>query len=178
MSADSTGKVTLGKPVQIGVVVKDIDQAMRMLTELFGIGPWRTTTWPLARPDMQYVFHGKPGHLKMRLAFAPLGPIELELIQPLEGDSDYSRFLERTGGGLHHILFDVPDIEAITAELAKQGVQVLQWGTGLRPGTRWTYLDVEKLVGFRIELRNLVPGSDGVSPVPPTPSTTQTEQSS
>ncbi len=163
-----TEKVNLGKPVQIGVVVRDIEQTMGVLSNVFGIGPWRTVTWPTDRPDMQYSYRGKPGKMRMRLAFAQLGPLELELVQPLEGESDYSHFLQEKGQGLHHVLFDVPDADAIVAQLAEYGVQVLQTGTGLRPGTKWVYLDTEDFMGFCIELRNIVPGSDGTSPVPAT----------
>jgi hypothetical protein len=159
--------VTLNRAVQVGMVVKDIERTMALLSRLFGIGPFRQTEWPIDRPDMKYVYRGVERKMRMKLAFASLGPVELELIQPLEGESDYKEFLASHGDGLHHILFDVPNMDEITTALAGEGIGVLQTGTGLRPGTRWAYLDTAGLIGFNLEMRQTVPGSDGTSPIPP-----------
>jgi catechol 2,3-dioxygenase-like lactoylglutathione lyase family enzyme len=75
----------------------------------------------------------------------------------------YPEFLEQDGGGIHHVLFEVPDMEAVVSALAPQGVEVLQAGTGIRPGTRWTLLDTRKLIGFFLELRHVAAGCDGTS---------------
>ena len=167
MSENSEPAVKLGKAVQIGMVVRDIAKTSKALSDLFGIGPWRVAEWPLDRPDMAFIYKGVEIKSRMRLAFASLGSIELELIQPLTTENDYTQFLETRGEGLHHILFDVQDMEATLSALGEKGVEVLQTGTGLRPGTRFVYLDTVDAIGFPLELRNLVAGSDGTSPVPP-----------
>jgi catechol 2,3-dioxygenase-like lactoylglutathione lyase family enzyme len=155
--------VTLKKAVQIGVVVPDLDQATRLLTSLFGIGPFRFVEWP-NRPDSQYFFRGKEEHIKIRQAFAQVGPLELELIQPLEGERNaYRQFLDERGGGIHHVLFEVDDMAQVVRNLSPQGVEVLQTGTGIRPGTRWALLDTQALIGFLLELRQRAPGCDGTS---------------
>ena len=92
-----------------------------------------------------------------------LGDVEVELIQPLEGRSGYSDFLDQTGGGIHHVLFEVSDIDPVIQELAKSGVTVLQSGTGIRPGTRWVLLDTREMLGFYVELRHRPGESDGTS---------------
>ena len=67
-----------------------------------------------------------------------LGDVEVELIQPVAGERNaYKEFLEQKGGGIHHVLFEVPDIEVVLEKLGKEGIKVLQAGTGIRPGTRW-----------------------------------------
>jgi len=43
----------------------------------------------------------------MRVAFAKIGDVEWELIQPLDDKSIYAEFLEKHGEGLHHVAFDV-----------------------------------------------------------------------
>src|SRR5208282_969387 len=92
--------VALKQAVQIGVVVADLDQVTQLLTSLFGIGPFRFIEWP-NRPDSKYFFRGKEEHIKIRQAFVQLGPLELELIQPLEGERNaYRQFLEERGGGI------------------------------------------------------------------------------
>jgi methylmalonyl-CoA/ethylmalonyl-CoA epimerase len=153
----------LKRPVQVGVVVKDLARATQLLTELFGIGPFHFIEWP-NRPESKYFFRGKEEQIKIRQAFTQVGPLELELIQPLEGEKNaYYEFLEQKGGGIHHILFEVENMDETVQNLAAHQVQVLQAGTGIRPGTRWSLLDTQALVGFLLELRQVAPGCDGTS---------------
>jgi hypothetical protein len=93
-----------------------------------------------------------------------LGGVEVELIQPIEGtENEYKKFLDRTGGGIHHALFEVSDMELAVQELSKAGINILQAGTGIRPGTRWALLDTQTKLGFLVELRHRPGDSDGAS---------------
>ena len=65
-------KLELKTVDQIGIVVKDIDKVIESWSSLFGIGPWTIR-------DMG------GDSVKVRLAFANLGPVQIELIQPVEG---------------------------------------------------------------------------------------------
>ena len=160
---DSESVVELKRPVQIGIVVGDLERATQSLTSLFGIGPFSYIEWP-NRVDSKYFYRGKEEHIKIRQAFVQIGPLELELIQPLEGDRNaYREFLEQKGGGIHHVLFEVDDMEQAARRLSEKGVGVLQAGTGIRPGTRWALLDTQEWVGFLLELRQRAPGCDGTS---------------
>jgi len=151
--------------VQIGVVVRDLDRAIAVLSEVFGIGPFRTIDWPPAdRTDIRKFYYGKPGNFTARMAFTELGPVELELIQPLEGKSVWANFLEKHGEGIHHIRFNVPDLEPMIEYLAGHNIGVAQMGSGLRPGTTWVNFDTERIVGFSIEIMNALPGTDGRTP--------------
>jgi hypothetical protein len=125
--------------VQIGVVVKELDRSIQVLSDVFGIGPFRIVNWPPAdRIDIQRIYHGQPGEFTARMAFTELGPVELELIQPLEGESIWADFLEEHGEGIHHIRFNVC--------------------------TAWANLDTECKVGFTIEVLKALPGTDGRTP--------------
>jgi methylmalonyl-CoA/ethylmalonyl-CoA epimerase len=155
--------VKLERAVQIGIVVPDLEQAVRLLGELFGIGPFHFIEWP-NRPDSKYYFRGRPEHIKIRQAFAQVGPLELELVQPLEGENNaYKQFLDEKGGGIHHVLFETKDMDQTVSLLDEKGIQVLQNGDGIRPGTRWALLDTQSLVGFLLELRHRPGHSDGTS---------------
>jgi methylmalonyl-CoA/ethylmalonyl-CoA epimerase len=162
LSASLPFGVQLKRLVQIGVVVADLNQTTKLLTSLFGIGPFRFVEWP-DRPESKYYYRGAEEHIRIKQAFVQMGDVEVELIQPLEGHNGYQDFLNETGGGIHHVLFEVPDIDSVIQELAKSGVTVLQSGTGIRPGTRWALLDTRKLVGFLVELRHRPGESDGIS---------------
>lgn len=153
------------KFVQIGVVVPDLEKATRNLTEVFGIGPFRVIDWPPeGRTDIEKYYHGQPGNFTARMAFTELGPVELELIQPLEGDSIWKDFLNERGGGIHHIRFNVDEVEPVREYLAQKGVEPAQHGSGIRPGTLWMNFGSEDLVGFVIEVMKIVPGTDGRTP--------------
>lgn len=157
------GGVKLTQIVQIGIVVPDIDQTTRLLTALFGIGPFRFIEWP-NRPESKYWYHGLEQKIRIQQAFVQLGAVEVELIQPVEGaENEYRKFLDRTGGGIHHALFEVSDLELALQELSKAGIGVLQAGTGIRPGTRWALLDTQAKLGFLVELRHRPGDSDGAS---------------
>src|ERR1700736_3116161 len=117
----------LKRLVQIGIVVPDRDHATKALTSLFGIGPFRLVEWP-DRAESKYYYRGVEEHIRIRQAFVQLGDVEVELIQPLEGRSGYKDFLDETGGGIHHVLFEVNDLDPVVEELAKSGVTVLQAG--------------------------------------------------
>lgn len=162
-SDSSANEVKLQRAVQIGIVVSDLERTTQLLNSLFGIGPFRFVEWP-DRPEATFSFRGKPELIRLRQAFVQVGNLELELIQPLEGERNaYREFLDQKGGGIHHVLFEVPDIESVLHKLAEANVGVLQAGTGIRPGTRWTLLDTSDLVGFLLELRHRPEGSDGTS---------------
>jgi methylmalonyl-CoA/ethylmalonyl-CoA epimerase len=162
LSSSLPDGLQLKRLVQIGIVVADRDQSTRLLTSLFGIGPFRLVEWP-DRAESKYYYRGAEEHIRIRQAFVQLGDVEVELIQPLEGRSGYSDFLDQTGGGIHHVLFEVSDIDPVIQELAKSGVTVLQSGTGIRPGTRWVLLDTREMLGFYVELRHRPGESDGTS---------------
>ena len=66
-----------------------------------------------------FEFNGKEvvEEQKVTVAFFKVGDIFIELLEPLSDDSPISKFIEKRGGGLHHISYEVDDIrdEAIIA---------------------------------------------------------------
>jgi methylmalonyl-CoA/ethylmalonyl-CoA epimerase len=151
--------------LQIGAVVTDLDQTMQALTEVFGFGPFRVFDWPPPdRTDIEEYYYGKRVHFKARKAFADMGAVELELIQPIEGESIYFDFLRDHGPGLHHIRFNIPELEPVVDYLAQHDIKVSQMGSGLRPGTVWANFDTERLIGFTMEVMKALPGTDGKTP--------------
>ncbi len=110
-------KLELKTVDQIGIVVRDIDKVIESWSSLFDIGPWTIR-------DMG------SGSVKVRLAFANLGPVQIELIQPVEGRIFHSDFLDTFGEGLHHLGFSVDDVDAEAANLVEQGAEVLSSAPG------------------------------------------------
>lgn len=151
--------------VQIGAIVPDIEASIQVLTEVFGIGPFRVIDWPPAgREDIERYYYGQPADFTARMAFAELGPIELELIQPVTGQSVWADFLSQHGPGIHHIRFNTFDMDRVVAHLAAHGIGIAQMGSGIRPGTTWANFDSESKVGFTIEVLRALAGTDGRTP--------------
>jgi methylmalonyl-CoA/ethylmalonyl-CoA epimerase len=148
--SDSQGNqpIRLAHLVQIGAVVHDAQATMEKLSAVFGFGPWHVYEWPKHRTEMRGRYRGQPGNFRFLMAFTQLGHIELELVQPLEGDSIYAEFLREKGEGLHHIHFDIPDVEGAVGQWRSEGIEIIQSGTGLRPGAMWAYLNTAELPGF------------------------------
>ena len=129
-----TANNKFSKAVQVGLVVHDLDSTIKALKNIFGFEQFREVTWPIDRPDMKSEYHGSPGNFKFRIAFTQLGPIELEIIQPLKGENIYQDFLESHGEGLHHLLFEVDDIDQLQKELKPLGLKNPKW---YRDSTRY-----------------------------------------
>ncbi len=135
---------------QICVVVKNLDEAVKYYWKILGIGPWSIYT--AKPPELRDTkVRGKDVEFSMKLAFARVGSIILELIQPLEGESIFKEFLDKKGGGLHHIAtYKVDDLDKTVAQFKEQGIDVLQ--TVKWRGASVVHLDTEEKLGVIIEL--------------------------
>lgn len=136
---------------QVAVVVRDLDTAMASYLAQ-GVGPWDVYTYgPHRMPRM--TFRGEERPYKMKLALASVGPTMYELIESIEGPNIYEEHLAAHGEGLHHLGYEVPDIEAEIARMAQQGVALLQsgHGFGLDGDGAYAYFDTESSLGCIIE---------------------------
>ena len=100
----------LEKLDHIGIAVKDLDQAMKLYREAFGI-----------EPSLVY----ESSHTKAKIAFFPIGEVRIELIQPVNPESVVGRFLEKKGEGIHHIAYSVRDVDRSLMELETKGVHLI-----------------------------------------------------
>ena len=157
---------------QIGIVVNDLQTFTQELSRLFGIGPFRIFEWPLEGVDPQATYHGQPANLRLLLAFVTVGKIQLEIVQPLEGQNIYSDFLRDHGPGLHHFRLTIPGFEKGVEALINEGIENIASGTGVHVGSKWSYFDMgHNLEGVVVELRTRLEegGGEGqwVKSVPP-----------
>lgn len=65
-----------------------------------------------------------PGQ-KVRVCMLPVGESSLELLEPMSEDSPISKFLEKRGGGIHHVAVAVEDIHAALDDLKQKGVKLI-----------------------------------------------------
>lgn len=138
---------------QVALIVEDLDKAVETYWKLFGIGPWHIYTYgkPLVK---RMTYHGKPSEYKMRIALAYIGPLRIELIEILEGDTVYADFVKEHGYGVHHFGVLVDDMEEAIARAEAAGLTMTQDGAGfgLDGDGHYAYLDTEGKIGVTIEL--------------------------
>lgn len=67
---------------------------------------------------------------KVKVAFlaAGNGATEIELVEPASEDSPVMRFLQQTGGGLHHVCYEVEDLEKQVADMKSRGCLIVRRG--------------------------------------------------
>ena len=143
--------------IQIAIVVRDLDAAMRTYVHDYGIGPWEIYEFnPGNVANMRE--DGQSVERSWRLAINQVGHVQWELIEPLDEDSVYARFLAEKGEGLHHVGVAVPNFDETVAAQAERGNGVLLGGE--YKGVRFAYLSTERDLGLVTEIFSGAPGED------------------
>ncbi len=136
--------------LQIGIVVRDLEAAMRVHVERYGIGPWEiidmspANTTELTKDD-------KPTAYGMRIALTMVGSVQWELIEPTSGDNIYYEFLTTRGEGLHHVLVGVDSYRATIEEFKQRGDGTLMEGN-YKDIVRYAYLPTDRDLGYVTEI--------------------------
>jgi methylmalonyl-CoA/ethylmalonyl-CoA epimerase len=149
--AKNEGKYTYTKLHHVGIVVKDIDKAMAYF-ESIGIGPFKVGDQRKFTIPFKGELHGKPAEWKTTISNADLGGVELELLEPTEGNQALKESLDATGEGLHHIGFLETDLAAAEARGKKDGLKI--WTKSKMQGTNFLYFAPSETGSLAIELRN------------------------
>jgi methylmalonyl-CoA/ethylmalonyl-CoA epimerase len=133
----------IGRLNHVAIAVPDLDAATALYREVLGA----EVSQPLPQPE-----HG------VTVVFVTLPNTKIELLHPLGEDSPIANFLARSpGGGIHHICYEVVDIEASRDKLVAEGARIL--GDG-RPrlgahGNPVLFLHPKDFLGTLIELEEV-----------------------
>jgi methylmalonyl-CoA/ethylmalonyl-CoA epimerase len=142
-------KPAFTETMQIGIVVRDLDAAIRKYVNDYGIGPWDIFEFnPENSLDLRE--YGKPDQRSWRLATAMIGHVEWELIEPLDDESIYARFLAEKGEGVHHIAVAAPNFDETLAIQAERGNDLVL--SGVFSGVQVAYLATDRDLGVLIEI--------------------------
>jgi methylmalonyl-CoA/ethylmalonyl-CoA epimerase len=127
----------------IAIVVPDLAEAMAFWVETLGL-------------PVTFVEH--VADQDVDVAFLPSGESEIELLEPAGEDSGVARFLQKRGPGMHHICFEVDDIEETLARIKAAGVPLINEeptiGTG---GKKIAFVHPKGTGGVLVELYELTP---------------------
>jgi len=122
----------------IGIVVNDIEEALKVYQQALGLSLAKIKE----RPDQA-----------VTIAFLPTGESEIELVQPLTSDSGVAKFLQKRGEGIHHICLEVDNIEKALADLREKGFQLIDERPRTGPqGERFAFIHPKSTHGVLIEL--------------------------
>jgi len=139
-------KFVLPNVSHIGVVTNNLDKTMREHEDLYGLKPFL-----VMEPGYVNTYvRGKPADFTLKSAFYQSGQVIFEVISVLEGETIYGEWLREKGEGLHHLGYDIEDMEEWIDHYKRKGIGVLQ--SGERPGVKWAYLDTLAYTGMIVEL--------------------------
>ena len=94
----------------IGIAVKSLETSNLLFEKLFGQPPYK---------EEEVVSEG------VKTSFFMNGPNKIELLEATNSDSPIAKFIDKKGEGIHHIAFDVSDIEVEIKRLKSEGFIVL-----------------------------------------------------
>lgn len=100
----------MNKIEHIGIAVKNLEESNVLFSKLFGKVNYKTET-----VESEGV----------KTSFFKIGENKIELLEATKDDSPIKKFIDKKGEGIHHIAFNVEDIEAEVKRLSKEGFEIL-----------------------------------------------------
>ncbi|MFN3134563.1 MAG: methylmalonyl-CoA epimerase [Candidatus Kryptonium sp.] len=94
----------------VAIAVKNLDEAIKTFSELTGIENFHIETIE---------------EQKVRVAIFKIGESRIELTQPTTPDSPVAKFIEKRGEGIHHIAFEVDDIQEEIDRINEKNFQLI-----------------------------------------------------
>jgi methylmalonyl-CoA/ethylmalonyl-CoA epimerase len=94
----------------LGIAVRNLEEAASRFGGLLGLERGKRYDLP---------------EWKVSVLFLPVGDSNLELLEPQVEDSNVGKFIARQGEGLHHVCFEVEDLEASLREFERQGAKLI-----------------------------------------------------
>ncbi len=95
---------------------------------------------------------------KATVVFIPVGESEVELVRPTSEDTGVAKFLAERGGGMHHLCFEVDDIEGMLEDLKAKGVRLINETPLELPGRKMAFIHPKSSGGVLVELYEVTGG--------------------
>lgn len=94
----------------IGIAVNNIEAALPFYRDILG---------------MNFEGTEEVAEQKVRVAFLQVGESRIELLEPTAPDSPVAKFLQKNGEGIHHLAYEVDDLEAALVDFKQKGVRLI-----------------------------------------------------
>ena len=122
----------------IGIAVQSIEKALSFFQDALGV-------------KLDRVESEEGG--RTRVAFLPVGTSDVELVEPQDTESGLGKFLNKRGEGVHHICFEVDDIDVALGRLRDKGAQLIdETPRQNAKGMRYAFVHPKSAHGVLIEL--------------------------
>ena len=140
------------KIVQIAIVVRDVEKYAKNYAEFLGVQVPEiiiSETEDTAKTR----YHGRPTKARVKQAFFRFENTRIELLEPVGGPSTWKEFLDSNGEGVHHIAFEIKDMDDRIAEMQDRGINLIQQGRWTTyTGGRYAYFDTNDRLAVMLEL--------------------------
>ncbi len=94
----------------IGIAVHDLDRAIAFYRDVYGVDTWERIELP---------------ERHMAVAVCQIGDSKLELIMPTSDEAAFAKFLHERGEGIHHIAYEVDELESALRTVEGAGVRLV-----------------------------------------------------
>ena len=100
----------LHKINHIGIAVQSIDATLPFYRDQLG---------------MEFLGCEEVPEQKVKVAMLGIGESKIELLEPTSTDSPVAKFLEKSGQGIHHVAYEVADLDAALAKMLREGARMI-----------------------------------------------------
>ena len=94
----------------IGIAVESLEDSLSFYVTALGLDVHETEDVP---------------DQKVRVAMLPVGETNVELLEPTSPDSPIARFMEKNRPGIHHVAFQVENLESVLTSLKNRGIRLI-----------------------------------------------------
>jgi methylmalonyl-CoA/ethylmalonyl-CoA epimerase len=126
----------------VAIAVNDIDGALSFWRDALGLAVDHEEDVPSQ---------------KAVVAFIPVGESEVELVQPTAQDTGVAKFLAERGGGMHHLCFEVDNLDAMLENLKTKKVRLINETPLVLPGRKLVFVHPRSTGGVLVELYEISP---------------------
>jgi len=128
---------SINKMSHVAIVVPDLQQAISFWQDALGLTLDHIENVP---------------NQNSNVAFFPLGEVEVELVEPTDNESGLAKYLKSHGPGLHHLCFEVTNIEDTLSGLKTKGIRLINETPILLDNRKIAFIHPKDAYGVLIEL--------------------------
>jgi len=125
----------------VAIVVNDINQSVAFWRDALGI-------------KLSHI--EEVASQQSKVAFFPFDHGEIELVQPTTEDSGVAKFLAQKGSGMHHLCFEVDDIEGMIEQLRSKNIRLINEVPLILEGRKAAFIHPKSADGVLIELYQVI----------------------
>lgn len=121
----------------IAIAVKDVEESLKFWRDALGLKVDHIEDVPSQKSEV---------------VFIPVGDSEVELVKPTSPDSGVAKFVDEKGGGMHHLCFEVDNIDEMLTQLKDKGIRLINEVALELPGRKMAFIHPKSTNGVLVEL--------------------------